>query len=78
MKHMAEAIHGDGYAVYASMSSSPTGVWYHWGKSEKGQPPKLQKLTRFVYVGKWGFEELVWKRGWRYIKGARKVARAKK
>lgn len=78
MKHMAEVIRGDGYAVYASVSSSPTGVWYHWGKSENSQPPKLQKLTRFVLYGNLYFEELIWKRGWRYLKGARKIARAKK
>lgn len=78
MKHMAEVIRGDGYVIYAKESSSPTGVWYHWGKSKNMQPPKLQKLTRIVYVSHLGFEEIVWKRGWRYIKGARKVARAKK
>ena len=78
MKHAAEVIRYDDCVIYASVSSSPTGVWYHWGKSENRHPPKLQKLTRIVYVGKWGFEELVWKRGWRHIKGARKVARAKK
>lgn len=86
MKHAAEVLPN----VYCYKKSSPSGVWYHFSKT--GTPPKLIRITKIIwhespaeytFLGErrkriFGEEIIIWQRGWRYIKGARRIARQKR
>ena len=84
MKHAAEILVGDGYAIYSEESATPTGT-YHWARSKNRKPPTLRKITRIEwYDAEWGIfngerkryrrarHVTIWKHGWHHIKGARK------
>lgn len=86
MKHAAEVMDN----VYCKTASSPSGVWYHFSTSKS--PPPLIRITKVIWhespteytlLGerrkrRFGEEVIIWQRGWRYIKGARKIARQRR
>ena len=86
MKHAAEVPDN----VYCSKCSTPSGVWYHFSTSKR--PPSLIRITKviwytspneYTFLGErhkrlLGEEVTIWQRGWRYIKGARKIARQRR
>lgn len=81
MKHAAEVLRGNGGTLYAVEQTTPNGT-YHWADSKGGNPPTLKAITRRVVAYtvhgiKHFRQEVIWKHGQRYIKGARKIARQK-
>ena len=68
---------------WALEATTPTGT-YHWAHAKNDKPPILRKITRLELTDfntgnfKYLREVTIGKRGWHYIKGARKTARTRK
>lgn len=78
MKHAAEVLRGNGGTLYAKEQTVDYGL-YRWADSKGGKPPTLKEITRRVVAYtlhgiKHFRQEVIWKHGQRYIKGARKIA----